>query len=158
MICLDYFYYLLGRRDYSVGELSQKGKEKGYELEEIEKAIAHLQELGYQSDRRLVENLISTSQRKYGKSAIKRKCLQRQIPSAIFDQIWDAQQAEAPSEDQNALAELKAKVMRKYKVDDFQNLDNKTYKQICGFLQYRGFNPFEVLAQWRTEEAEVESF
>lgn len=154
MTCLDYFYYLLGRRDYSVGELAQKGKEKGYELEEIEKAIAHLQELGYQSDRRLVENLISTSQGKYGKTAIKRKCLQRHIPSALFDEIWDAQQSESATQDSDSLSNLKAKVMRKYKIEDFQNLDTKTYKQICGFLQYRGFNPFEVLSQWRTEEAE----
>ncbi len=62
MTCIDYFYLLLARREYSTRELEKKGKEKGFEETEISEAINHLQNLGYQSDARLVESLIASSQ------------------------------------------------------------------------------------------------
>ena len=51
-------------------------------------------------------------------------------------------------------ADLKAKVMQKYKLTEFSNLDPKTKRKVCNFLQYRGFNPFYLLSQWQQEESE----
>lgn len=151
MKCIDYFSHLLARRDYSVHELLKKGKEKGFDSEEIAEAIDYLQRLDYQSDTRLVERLIASSVGKYGKSAIKRKCFEKGISADLFEQIW-AEQAENQEADEGD--QLKAKVMRKYKIEDLENVDPKTKGKVLNYLRYRGFNPFEVWEQWRREEEE----
>ncbi len=42
--------------------------------------------------------------------------------------------------------------MRKYKITDFQEIDPKTKSKLFNYLQYRGFNPYQVLSQWQSEE------
>lgn len=154
MSCQSYFLNLVARRDYSASELRKKGQEKGFEPDEIQEAIAYLQEQGYQSDVRLVENLILSSQKKYGKSVIKRKCFEKGIPADVFEQVWAESPPEPESDETGHLGDLKAKVMRKYKIDTFQAIDPKTKTKLCSYLQYRGFNPFEILRQWQREEEE----
>ncbi|MFB2937919.1 regulatory protein RecX [Aerosakkonemataceae cyanobacterium BLCC-F154] len=151
MTCLNYFYQLLARREYSVRELEKKGQEKGFEASEITDAINHLQNLGYQSDTRLVESLIASSQGKYGKSMVKRKCFEKGISSDVFEEVWLAQEEHEETDD---LADLKAKVMRKYHLTDFGNIDPKTKSKLVNYLQYRGFNAWQILAQWQKEEDE----
>ncbi len=154
MTCIDYFYKLLSRRDYSVYELNKKAQEKGFEQSEITEAIQELQSKNYQSDTRLVESLIASYQGKYGKSVIKRKCREKGISADVFEQIW---QSQTEGEDTGELDDLKAKVMRKYKIDDFLSIEPKTKAKLWNYLQYRGFNPNQVLAQWqREQEEEVE--
>jgi len=148
MTCLNHFYQLLSRREYSTHELTKKAQEKGFEPKEITEALQELQSKDYQSDIRLVESMIASYQGKYGKSVIKRKCREKGISVDFFEQIWQSQ-AEAQETDQ--LVDLKAKVMRKYKIDDFLALDPKTKAKLWNYLQYRGFNPNEVLAQWQRE-------
>lgn len=149
MTCLNYFYQLLSRREYSVRELEKKGQEKGFEQNEITEAINHLQNLGYQSDTRLVESLIASSQGKFGKSMVKRKCFEKGINTDVFEQVWSAQEENEETDD---LANLKAKVMRKYHITDFGNLDPKTKSKLVNYLQYRGFNAWQILAQWQEDE------
>ena len=146
MSCTDYFYQLLSRREYSVRELLKKGQEKGFEESEITDAINHLQNLGYQSDSRVIESMISSYRVKYGKSMLKRKCFEKGIDADVFEQIWSEQ---AENKETDELDELKAKVMRKYKIDDFENIDRKTQSKVFNYLQYRGFNAFEVWQQWQ---------
>ena len=50
------------------------------------------------------------------------------------------------------LAGLKAKVMRKYKIDAWDKVDPKTKGKVLNYLQYRGFNGFEIWRQWQMEE------
>jgi regulatory protein len=154
MTCLDYFYKLLTRRDYSAYELTKKAREKGFELQDITEAIEELQSKDYQSDTRLVESMIASYNGKYGKSVIKRKCREKGIPGELFEEIW---QSQTEGEETGELDDLKAKVMRKYKIDDFLAIEPKTKAKLWNYLQYRGFNPTEVLAQWqREQEEEVE--
>lgn len=153
MSCTDYFYQLLSRREYSVRELLKKGQEKGFEESEITDAINHLQNLGYQSDSRVVESMISSYRGKYGKSMLKRKCFEKGIDADVFEQIWSEQ---AENKETDELDELKAKVMRKYKIDDFENIDRKTQSKVFNYLQYRGFNAFEVWQQWQNEQQECD--
>lgn len=153
MTCLDYFYRLLSRREYSASELTKKAQEKGFKLEEITEAIQDLQSKDYQSDTRLVESMITTYQGKYGKSVIKRKCREKGISSDLFEEIWQSQtEDEQPGE----LDDLKAKVMRKYKIDNFFVIEPKTKTKLWNYLQYRGFNPNQVLTQWQREQEEEE--
>ena len=60
------------------------------------------------------------------------------------------------TQETDELAELKAKVMRKYKIDDFENIDRKTQSKVFNYLQYRGFNAFQVWQQWQTEQQECD--
>jgi len=149
MTCIDYFYRLLSRKDYSAYELLKKGQSKGFELNEVTEAIDQLQIKGYQSDTRLVENSIASSQGKYGKFAVKRKCREKGIDAEVFEQAWMAQSEDNEDGENVQLDDLKAKVMRKYKIDDFKDIDRKTKAKLFNYLQYRGFNPFEVLEQWQ---------
>lgn len=153
MTCLDYFYYLLSRREYSAYQLIQKAKEKKFEQAEITQAIEELQSKDYQSDTRVVEGMIASYQGKYGKSMIKRKCREKGITADLFDQIWQTQTEEEETEN---LDDLKAKVMRKYKIDDFLSIEPKTKSKLWNYLQYRGFNPSQVLTQWQREQSEAE--
>lgn len=148
----NYFLNLLSRREYSVCELVKKGKEKGFEESEIADAIEELQEKGYQSDSRLVASLITSSQGKYGKAAIKRKCLEKGISTDVFEEIWQEQMAETEGGETGEMTQLKAKVMRKYHIDSFQHIDPKTKTKLLNYLNYRGFNSFGVLRQWQEEE------
>ena len=148
----NYFLKLLSRREYSVSELVKKGKEKGFEESEIANAIEELQEKGYQSDSRLVASLITSSQGKYGKTAIKRKCLEKGITADVFEEVWQEQMAETECGETGELGQLKAKVMRKYHIDTFQSVDPKTKAKLLNYLNYRGFNAFEILRQWQEEE------
>jgi regulatory protein len=151
MTCLDYFYQLLSRRDYSAYELTKKGQDKGFDLQEVTEAVQELQSKDYQSDTRLVESMISSYQGKYGKAVIKRKCREKGIAADVFEEIWESQtEGEVPGE----LDNLKAKVMRKYKIDDFLSIEPKTKAKLWNYLQYRGFNPSQVLAQWQREQEE----
>lgn len=152
MSCLDYFYFLLSRKDYSASELRKKGQEKGFGNEEILEAIAQIQDRGYQSDTRLVANSIASASGKYGKSAVKRKCLQKGIASDLFEQVWEEEVSENLDTEAEKLAGLKAKVMRKYKIDAWDRVEPKTKGKVLNYLQYRGFNAFEIWRQWQTED------
>ncbi|MBD1900625.1 recombination regulator RecX [Trichocoleus sp. DQ-A3] len=156
MSCTDYFFRLISRRDYSAYELLKKGQLKGFEPNEISEAINYLQERDYQSDTRLVANLIAYSQGKYGKSMVRRKCMEKGISSEVFEQVWNEQIETEGSEETDDLDGLKTKIMRKYKIDDFQIIDQKTKAKLLNYLQYRGFNAFEVLKQWQRQQVENE--
>jgi len=151
MTCIDYFYQLLSRREYSAYELTKKAQEKGFELQDITESIQELQSKDYQSDTRLVESMIASYQGKYGKSVIKRKCREKGIAADLFEEVW---QSQAEGEETGELDDLKAKVMRKYKINDFLSIEPKTKAKLWNYLQYRGFNPSEVLAQWQREQEE----
>lgn len=153
MTCLDYFFYLLSRREYSAYQLTQKAQEKKFEQPEISKALEELQSRDYQSDTRFVEGMIASYQGKYGKSMIKRKCREKGISADLFDQIW---QLQTQDEDAENLDDLKAKVIRKYKIDDFGSIEPKTKSRLWNYLQYRGFNPGQVLFQWQQEQEEID--
>jgi regulatory protein len=140
MTCIDYFYQLLSRREYSAYELTKKAQEKGFELQEITESIQELQSKDYQSD-----------QGKYGKSVIKRKCREKGINADLFEEVW---QSQAEGEETGELDDLKAKVMRKYKINEFVSIEPKTKAKLWNYLQYRGFNPSNVLAQWQREQEE----
>lgn len=149
MKCLDFFYRLLARREYTAYELIKKAKEKDFNEEEINQALSDLQQKDYQSDIRFITNLITSCQGKYGKGVIKRKCLEKGISSDLFEEVWESENENKDDEEIENLDVLKAKVMRKYKINDFGNIEPKTKAKLWNYLQYRGFNPREILEQWQ---------
>jgi regulatory protein len=150
MNCQDYFLYLLSRQEYSAHDLSIKGQQKGFEPELVETTIANLQKQGYQSDARLVASLISSSKGKYGRNVIKRKCFEKGVSLELFEQVWD--ETIDAEEATQSLSQLKDKVIRKYHLDNLQNIDPKTKAKVWRYLEYRGFNPGKLLEQWQWED------
>jgi len=151
MKCYEYFVKLLSRKEYSVVELQKKAREKGFLAPDIAAALEQVQSYDYQSDRRLVSSLIATSQGKYGKTMIWHKCYQKGIDRDLFEELWQETVAGEDATLDN-WQELKEKVMRRYKIENFQQLDPKTKSKIANFLQYRGFKPWELLALWQQQE------
>ena len=148
-MCQDYFYRLLARREYSSYELKQKGKEKGFEPTEIEAALQELQTREHQSDSRFVESMIRAYQGKLGKLGVRRKCSEKGIPSELFETVWNQYAEDTAEEPEEQFDELKEKILRKYKIENFHHLDPKTKTKIINYLQYRGFNAFEMLKHWQ---------
>jgi regulatory protein len=149
MNCQDYFLYLLSRQEYSARDLSVKGQQKGFDSELITATIAYLQQQGYQSDTRLVATLISASQGKYGKNVVKRKCFEKGISLELFERVWE--ETVDLEESTSSLSQLKDKVMRKYHLNDWHDIDPKTKAKVWRYLQYRGFNPGDLLEQWQAD-------
>jgi len=149
MNCQTYLLQLLSRRDYSQEELRKKAVAKGFEETEIINTLQYLQEIKVQSDADVAESLILGYLGKYGKRKIQQKSREKGIDDDLFEQVWDELAHQRERED---LSQLKDKVMRKYKLTQFSNLDPKTKRKVFNFLQYRGFNPFQLLQQWQTEE------
>lgn len=145
MNCQTYFFRLLARREYSAEELKKKGLEKGWKATEINETLEYLQEINAQSDLRVVEGMILGYLGKYGKPKIRQKCREKGIDNELFEETWEKLSDQTETED---LSALKAKVMRKYNLTQFNDLDPKTKRRVGNFLQYRGFNPFQVLKQW----------
>ncbi|MBE9130176.1 MULTISPECIES: regulatory protein RecX [unclassified Coleofasciculus] len=152
MTCIDYFYKLLARREYSAFELTRKAREKGFDSKEIAETIQELQYKDYQSDTRFVESMITSYHGKYGKSFIKRKCWEKGIAADLFEELWELQNE---GEETGELGSLKAKVIRKYKINDFYVIDPKTKAKLWNYLQYRGFKASEVLEKWQREQEEA---
>ena len=146
--CQTYFFRLLARREYSEKELRKKGQEKGFSEAEITETIEHLQEINAQSDARVAEEMILGYQGKYGRPKIKQKCREKGISDELFAQTWENLSDQLEAEE---LPNLKNKVKRKYNLNQISNLDPKTKRKICNFLQYRGFNPWQLLKQWEQE-------
>lgn len=149
MNCQTYLLQLLSRRDYSQEELRRKALTKGFEETEIAETLQYLQEIKVQSDAEVAESVILGYQGKYGKRKIKQKSQEKGIRDDLFERMWEQLADQRETEN---LSNLKAKVMRKYQLTQFSNLDPKTKRKVCNFLQYRGFNSFQLLQQWQTEE------
>lgn len=149
MNCQTYLLQLLSRREYSQEELRRKALTKGFEEAEIAETLQYLQEIKVQSDAGVAESVILGYQGKYGKRKIKQKSREKGIRDDLFEQMWEQLADQRERED---LSHLKEKVRRKYKLNQFSDLDPKTKRKVCNFLQYRGFNPFQLLQQWQTEE------
>lgn len=147
--CETYFFRLLARREYSTQELRKKGREKGFSEVEIAETIEHLQAINAQSNTRVAEGMILGYQGKYGKPKIKQKCREKGISDELFEETWESLADLLTDE----LSSLKSKVMRKYNLNQVSNLDPKTKRKVCNFLQYRGFNPFQLLQEWENSES-----
>jgi len=148
MECHAYLLRLLARREYSARELERKARQRGFDASDIAAALAHLQQQGEQSDAEVAEAIIRHGQGRYGKPALRQKCRAKGIDAETFERAW-AELADAMAAE--PLLGLKAQVQRKYGIRDFRYLDRKTKAKLARFLQYRGFNPGTVLAQWQAQ-------
>jgi regulatory protein len=138
-----YFLTILGKKDYSVAQLINKGKTKGVSATEVKEAIAWLEEYGYVNDRRFAENLIDHYKEQKGKRWISMKLTQKLIPRHIIDELLI--NFEDTTSDQ-----IRKKVESKYGIDDWNNVDQKILNKALNYLARQGFQrPFEMINSWK---------
>jgi regulatory protein len=140
----DYILFLLTRRDYSTAELLDKSLKKGYDGIDTKSAITELTQAGLINDVRMAENIIASYQGYKGKTWIKQKLMLKKIPFTTIEILLEE------SENLNQSNEsFKKKVMQKYNVNTWDNLDIKVKQKMLHYIARQGFsNPFEVLNSW----------
>jgi|688.fasta_scaffold72321_2 regulatory protein len=139
--CLNYFLFILGKKDYSCAEITKKGLEKNYSKEEVQANLKVLIERNFVNDLRLAENIIHSYQSKKGINWIQQKLKTRLVNPEIINTVL-AQNEPTPD-----LAKLKQKLIRKYKIQDFSQIDYPLKNKLVGYLSNHGFrNAYQLLA------------
>ena len=144
----DYLLYLLSRRDYSTAELLFKALQKGHDGVDTKSVITELTEAGLINDLRMAQNLILNYQGYKGKTWIKQKLLLKKIPFTIVEILL------SDNEDLNEANEIfRRKVMQKYNITSWKNVDPKTNQKILNYMARQGFsNPWKLLSEWSENE------
>ncbi len=142
---LNYFIYILAKRDYTSQELIDKALDKGYSGAETKAAIASLKEMNYVDDHRFVETALHTYKGQKGYFWITQKLRRRKVPESIIEQELDGVEFEV---DDN----FKAKVQHKYKLESFADLDFKLKSKILNYISRQGFrNSMQILQGWERD-------
>lgn len=89
-LAISYAINLLARREYSEFELRCKMQQKAFDEEEIEQALEHCQQKGWQNDKRFAENFVRfRAQKGYGVNRIRQELLQlKGISNEIIDEVF----------------------------------------------------------------------
>jgi regulatory protein len=137
----DYLLFLLTRRDYSTAQLIEKALNKGYDGIDTKRAVSELTQAGLINDKRMAENIIEGYQGVKGKVWIKQKLLLKKIPSTTIDILL------SDAHDLNQANEMfKRKIIQKYHIDSWENLDPKLKQKILHYIARQGFsNPWDIL-------------
>jgi regulatory protein len=121
----------LTRREYSRSELTQRLRQRGIAVEEIERTLDELAAAGYLSDARYAQAVVAQRVGRFGKRAIVYALKERGITAA------DAQTALAPLAETDELADAQALWQRRFGVAPAN--DREKARQVR-FLQARGYS------------------
>jgi regulatory protein len=145
---INYYLYLLSKRDYTTQELIDKGIAKGFTGGEVKIAITQLKEINYLNDRRFVEVALNTYKGTKGYNWILQKLRRRKVPQAIIENELENIEF-LPNE------EFQQKVRSKYRVDKFSELEYKEKQKILNYISRQGFNNvFDIMREWESIERE----
>jgi regulatory protein len=138
----DYGMNLLSYRSRSIGELSKRMQEKGFEEKLISIVISDFKEMELLDDRRFAREWMATqmANNPKGSYGIQMGLKERDVPEDIINEtlkLYSNQFDEL--EIANSLAEKRMKVMKKEKKETIQ-------KRISDFLARRGF-AYDVIGQ-----------
>ena len=140
-----YFLSILGKKDYSVAELVFKGINKDYTTQEVQEVVSWLIERKFVSDLRLAENLIQSYQSKKGKIWILQKLQARKVDKEIIQKAI----SENLSDNIQPSDSIKEKLERKYKILNWNQIDQATKQKVVGFLSRQGFtNCWQIIQSW----------
>ena len=143
----NYFLWLLAQKDYSAKVMTTKALAKNYSQEDIDLILSDLQSKKFQSDRRMGENYVEFYKNQKGKIWLTQKLsikgLERDLIAELlagFDEI------------EKDYGKLKVEMERKYRIDNWQELDYTTYAKILSFLQRRGFfDASKIVNEWKNQ-------
>lgn len=129
---LDCAMRLLGRREHSAAELTEKLAQRGYGAAEIAELLIKCQQLGLQSDARFVESLCRARIRQgYGPLKISQELQAKRVEPALVRQVIE-------QERDNWLGYALTVWHKKYKHE--AELSYVELQKRQRFLLYRGFS------------------
>ena len=132
---------LLSRREHSVYELTRKLKQREFEIDEIDAAIATLQQDNLQSDSRFIECIVNSKiSAGFGPIKIKYELRQKGISDDLVDDYFSSLE-----EDWN----LRMAEQRIKKFGEAIPVEYKEKMKQARFLQNRGFSPGSVMRLFR---------
>src|SRR5215472_9510469 len=121
---------LLARRDYSRAEIAQRLRTRGFPVDEVDAALDEFERLGYLSDARYAEHLVSQRAGRFGKRAIARDLQEKGIasvaagealaPLAARDELadaialWERRFGSAPRDEREKARQVRFLVARGY--------------------------------------------
>jgi regulatory protein len=138
----QYFLLLLNRGDYSENKLRTKALQKGFEQDKIEAEISKLKEYNYVNDLRLATNLIRRLSRTKGEFAINLKLQTKGIQKDDIKKAWEdfwEESIEQEDFDPIDYISLKNKITKKFKIDNWQDIEFTSKVKILRYLSYHGF-------------------
>ncbi|SDB88213.1 regulatory protein RecX [Acinetobacter boissieri] len=125
-----YAYRLLGRKEYSKAELTQKLQQYAEDIDEVHVIVEQMIEYNYQNDERYAQQMFRSQLNKgQGPQRIKQKVQQKSV---------DLQFIEAQLESTNWLAEAYTLKVRRFGQEIAT--DPKIKAKQVRFLQYRGYS------------------
>ena len=134
---------LLGRRDHSCLELSQKLVLKGGRRDEIDPLIEELKGWGYLDDRRFAENFVRYRAGKaWGRHRYRQELAKRGVDAEIIAIVLSELPELAPDKMLEKLEELVEREQRK----------GKAPEKIMASLSRRGFAPAAIRSVLKTED------
>ncbi len=132
---------LLSRREHSVYELTRKLKQRKFEADEIDAAIATLQQDNLQSDSRFIESIVNYRiNAGFGPIKIRHELRQKGISDDLVHDYLSSLDVDWESN------------MQGQRIKKFGNkapLDYKEKMKQARFLQNRGFSPESVMRLFR---------
>ena len=132
---------LLSRREHSVYELTRKLKQRDFEIDEIDAAIATLQQDNLQSDSRFIESIVNSKiNAGFGPVKIKYELRQKGISDDLVDDYFSSLEV-----DWN----LRMAEQRIKKFGEAIPVEYKEKMKQARFLQNRGFSPGSVMRLFR---------
>ncbi|MCZ6486844.1 MAG: regulatory protein RecX [Gammaproteobacteria bacterium] len=132
---------LLARREHSVYELTRKLKQRDFENDEIDAAIAALQQDNLQSDSRFIESIVNYRiNAGFGPIKIRYELRQKGVSEGLVDDYFSGLDIDW----QSSMAGQRIK-----KFGDSLPVDYKEKMKQARFLQNRGFSPESVMRLFR---------
>ncbi len=132
---------LLSRREHSRRELDAKLGQRGFDQQEIDKALVELQTENLLNDDRFAESYIyQRMQKGFGPFRIRHELSEKGIPAEIIDQQMENCSDQWPE------------LMREQRVKKYGPelpLDYREMMKQARFLQNRGFSPESVMRLFR---------
>ncbi len=132
---------LLARREHSVYELTRKLKQRDFENDEIDAAIAALLQDNLQSDSRFIESIVNYRiNAGFGPIKIRYELRQKGVSEGLVDDYFSGLDIDW----QSSMAGQRIK-----KFGDSLPVDYKEKMKQARFLQNRGFSPESVMRLFR---------
>lgn len=140
---------LLGRRDHSCNELRRKLRQRGFEPEAVDAALARCLELGYLDDQRYAEQLagsFTVSGRAVGRR-LELELRKRGIDATLAERARTA--AETTTDTVQLITEITA---RRYPGFFYTRAADAERRRVVNFFLRRGFVLQDILAALTKEE------
>ena len=136
--------YLLRSMDRTEQQLRQKLKEGDYPEEIIDIAIAYVQKLHYQDDRRYASNYVDYRKKNKSRLQLKQELYRKGIPADMTKEILEEYSSD--EEREAILGWLRRKGY------DPAEATPESQRKMYGFLMRKGFRMEDVLAAMRMEQ------